>query len=125
MANQMQTFVRLKTAKQFQVCICSNALYFVVFYSHILFPPYSPIVDLAAETGDQLNFKVWVPRDATRMNVFIDSFSGDADLYIRAHALPTKKLYDYRPYWKGSIEYVRTEIAQTGWFYIMIYAARS
>ena len=49
--------------------------------------------------------------------------TGDCDLYIRHEALPTFRMYDYRPYILGNDESVIIDFAETGTWYMMAHAA--
>ncbi|MEZ4288080.1 MAG: serine protease [Polyangiales bacterium] len=49
-------------------------------------------------------FSVEIPSNATRLRFEMSGGTGDADLYVRAGAEPTKSLYDCRPYSSGNSE---------------------
>lgn len=84
-----------------------------------------PISNLAATSGSTLNFDISVPEGATNLVVSISGGSGDADLYVRAHNVPTTSSYDCRPYYSGNNESCSFESPQTGTYYINVRAYSS
>lgn len=58
----------------------------------------------ATSTGQDVNYTLDVPADATNIVIQISGGSGDADLYTKFGAKPTDSSYDCRPYLDGNNE---------------------
>ena len=84
----------------------------------------SLINDLAATSGQQKLFVLKAANRTSDVNVGIKSGVGDADLYIRSGAQPTKSTYDCRPYRSGNFETCEVPRVDED-LYIMINAFRS
>lgn len=84
----------------------------------------SVTTDLAATSGQQKLFVLKAANRTTDVNIVIKSGVGDADLYIRSGAQPTKSTYDCRPYRSGNFETCEVPRADED-LYIMINAFRS
>ena len=82
------------------------------------------ISDLTATSGQQKLFVLKAANRNTGVNVFMKTGVGDADLYIRSGAQPTKSTYDCRPYRSGNFETCEVPRADED-LYIMINAFRS
>jgi len=85
----------------------------------------TPVNSLLASTGNALDFEIAVPADATNLSVSMSGGSGDADLYVRAGAVPTTSSYDCRPYLSGNEETCDVGTPQTGTYYIQVRAYQS
>ncbi|MGR5390581.1 trypsin-like peptidase domain-containing protein [Vibrio crassostreae] len=84
----------------------------------------SLITDLAATSGQQKLFVLKAANRTSDVTATIKQGVGDADLYIRSGAEPTKSTYDCRPYRSGSFESCEVPMADED-LYIMINAFRS
>ncbi|NVJ59971.1 MAG: PKD domain-containing protein [Gammaproteobacteria bacterium] len=80
----------------------------------------SVISNLSAGRGEELDYFMQVPANASNLVFQIADGSGDADIYIRYGAEPTTSTYDYRPYRNGNNETVTIDTPQSGEWYIMI-----
>lgn len=81
--------------------------------------------NLAASQGSELSFHFVVPAGASDMTVAISGGSGDADLYLRAGAVPTSSAYDCRPYLAGNNESCTVATPATGDYYLVLKAYNS
>ncbi|TKE88688.1 MULTISPECIES: serine protease [Vibrio] len=84
----------------------------------------SLITDLAATSGQQKLFVLKAANRTSDVTATIKQGVGDADLYIRSGAQPTKSTYDCRPYRSGNFESCEVPMADED-LYIMINAFRS
>ncbi|CAH6995168.1 Peptidase [Vibrio chagasii] len=84
----------------------------------------SLITDLAATSGQQKVFVLKAANRTSDVTATIKQGVGDADLYIRSGAQPTKSTYDCRPYRSGNFETCEVPRADED-LYIMINAFRS
>ena len=84
----------------------------------------SLITDLAATSGQQKLFVLKAANRSSDVTATIKQGVGDADLYIRSGAQPTKSTYDCRPYRSGNFESCEVPMADED-LYIMINAFRS
>lgn len=80
---------------------------------------------LAAATGEQLNFTLAVPDNATNLVFTMSGGSGDGDLFTKFGSAPTSGSYDCRPYESGNNESCSVATAQTGTYHVMIDAYSS
>lgn len=87
----------------------------------------TPVSGLAAATYQELHFAIEVPAGATALQLAISGGTGDADLYVRFGATPTRTSYDYRPYLDGNAETVTPSPVRAGTYFVMLraYAAFS
>jgi len=85
----------------------------------------TPVSALAAVTGQELQYALDVPAGATNLRFEIAGGTGDADLYVRYGAAPTRTTYDYRPYLDGNAETVTPSPIKTGTYYVMLRAYAS
>ncbi|CAM2070666.1 Pre-peptidase C-terminal domain-containing protein [Sulfidibacter corallicola] len=76
--------------------------------------------DLAAAHGDWLHFTIEIPAGASQLDIDIEGGSGDADLYVRNGAQPTKDDWDYRPYIGGNRESVDVASPQAGTWHVSL-----
>ncbi|WDE02157.1 pre-peptidase C-terminal domain-containing protein [Thalassomonas actiniarum] len=83
-----------------------------------------PVSGLADSTGNEQEFHLVVPADASSVSFNMSGGSGDADLYVRFGAKPTENDYDCRPYAGGNNEDCSFS-AQAGTYYVMIRAYSS
>jgi serine protease len=81
--------------------------------------------NLAATTGNQLQFQMAVPSGATGLKFVIAGGSGDADMYVKFGSMPTTSSYDCRPYVNGNAETCNVTTAQSGTYYVMLNAYAS
>ncbi|CAK3039388.1 lysyl endopeptidase [Vibrio crassostreae] len=84
----------------------------------------SLITDLVATSGQQKLFVLKAANRTSDVTATIKQGVGDADLYIRSGAQPTKSTYDCRPYRSGNFESCEVPMADED-LYIMINAFRS
>jgi uncharacterized protein YkwD len=84
-----------------------------------------PVSGLAASQGVELHFALDVPAGASALRFVIAGGTGDADLYVRFGAPPTRTLWDYRPYLDGNAETVTPSPVKTGTYYVMLRAYTS
>ncbi|GAB4175810.1 MAG: hypothetical protein Fur0032_15660 [Terrimicrobiaceae bacterium] len=78
------------------------------------------VSSLSGSRGSQLFFVISVPSGVPLLEISTSGGSGDADLYVRAGAKPTRSLYDERPYLDGNDEKVTINNPPAGDYYIMI-----
>ncbi|WP_445356238.1 M4 family metallopeptidase [Microbulbifer sp. EKSA008] len=78
--------------------------------------------DIEGGSGDEVNFTLDVPADATDLSFVMSGGSGDADLYVRFGNAPTTSTYDCRPYTSGNNETCDIADAdlQGGTYYVMV-----
>jgi len=86
-----------------------------------------PRTGISGATSSEQFFKIDVPAGQSKLEITISGGTGDADLYIRKNSMPTKTVWDYRPYLVGSEETVAIDNPEAATWYIMIrgYAAFS
>lgn len=84
-----------------------------------------PVESLSANTDAALDFELSVPTDARNLSIQMSGGSGDADLYVRAGAVPTTSTYDCRPYLSGNDEICDDADPQSGAYYIQVRAYQS
>jgi len=82
----------------------------------------TPVANLGAAKGQELYYSIDVPAGATNLKLEIAGGTGDADLYVRYGAAPTKTSYDYRPYLDGNAETITPSPIKTGTYYVMVRA---
>lgn len=85
------------------------------------------VTGLSGTRGQERVFTLQVPSGATKLEFAISGGSGDADLYVRFGAAPTRTVYDYRPYLNGNNETVDPSPIKAGTYYVLVrgYAAYS
>jgi len=71
-------------------------------------------------SGGTLNYSVDVPSGASNLVISISGGTGDADLYVKFGAAPTKTSYDCRPYVSGNSESCPFATPAVGTYYIML-----
>ena len=81
-----------------------------------------PLSGLTGAAGSEQFFMLDVPAGATKISIAITGGSGDADLYVKAGALPTTSSYDCRPYLWGNEEQCSNLKENNVPYYIMITA---
>jgi uncharacterized protein YkwD len=84
-----------------------------------------PLTGLAATQGQELAYAIDVPAGATELRFAITGGTGDADLYVKFGAAPTRTSYDYRPYLNGNAETVTPTPIRTGTYFVMLRAYAS
>jgi uncharacterized protein YkwD len=84
--------------------------------------PGEPRTGLSGRRGEEQHFSIDVPQGATNLRFVQSGGTGDADLYVRLGAAPTRKVYDYRPYLDGNEETVTPKPASAGTWYFMVRA---
>jgi len=73
--------------------------------------------NLSASQGQWLYFPIDVPAGMSSLDVDISGGNGDADLYLRRGAQPTRSSYDCRPYkWGNSEECSFSNPAEDTWY---------
>lgn len=77
---------------------------------------------LSGSAGDEVFYSISLPSGATNLVVEIAGGSGDADLYVRAGALPTTGAYDCRPWLNGNNESCPFAAPSGPDYYVMIRA---
>jgi uncharacterized protein YkwD len=82
----------------------------------------TPITGLGAAQGAELSYAIDVPAGATALRIAISGGTGDADLYVKLGAPPTRTSYDYRPYLNGNTETVTPSPIAAGTYFIMLRA---
>lgn len=75
---------------------------------------------VAGATGSQTYFSVDVPVGATNLKIKITGGTGDADLYTRFGAAPTKSTYTCRPYLNGNEESCSVPAPSPGTWQVML-----
>ncbi len=85
----------------------------------------TPVGSLSASTNNVLNYELAVPVGATNLDINISGGSGDADLYVRAGAVPTGSSYDCRPYLSGNDESCAFATPQNATYYVQLKAYQS
>jgi len=81
-----------------------------------------PVTDLAGATASETFFKIEIPAGQTKLEIAMSGGTGDADLYVRLGAKPTKQDWDYRPFVIGNNESVTIDDPKAGTYYIMLRA---
>ena len=79
-----------------------------------------PYGGLADAQGGQRVFKLQVPSGQSQLVIRITGGNGDADLYVRFGAAPTRSTWDYRPYIGGNEEMVTVSSPASGDWYVML-----
>jgi serine protease len=77
--------------------------------------------NLASSSGI-ISFTIDVPAGSSDLSFTMSGGSGDADMYVRFGAAPTKSTYDCRPYESGNNESFPIANAQAGTYHVMIRA---
>jgi hypothetical protein len=83
------------------------------------------ISDLSDAQSEWLYYYVNIPEDASDLTVQISGGNGDADLYTRFGAEPTRWSYDCRPYLAGNNETCTHEAPEAGVWHIGLHAYRA
>jgi hypothetical protein len=73
-----------------------------------------PVSNLSGAQNDELDYFINTTQNDTNVTVNISGGSGDADLYVRSGAVPTKTTYDCRPYASGNNESCDIPVATPG-----------
>jgi hypothetical protein len=81
--------------------------------------------NLSGNRGSWRDYSVEVPAGTSSLTVTMSGGSGDADLYVRAGAMPTTSSYNCRPYLNGNNETCTISNPSAGTWYISIYAYRT
>ncbi|WDE09133.1 pre-peptidase C-terminal domain-containing protein [Thalassomonas viridans] len=81
-----------------------------------------PVTGLADSSGNEQEFFLTVPAEATSVDFNMSGGSGDADLYVKFGSKPTTSDYDCRPYLGGNNEDCSFSSAQAGTYYVMVRA---
>ncbi|HYE87787.1 MAG TPA: S8 family serine peptidase, partial [Vicinamibacterales bacterium] len=84
-----------------------------------------PVTNLAASTGNSLNYTMDVPAGASNLSFAMSGGTGDADLYVKFGSAPTDTSYDCRPYKSGNAETCTFATPQVGTYYVRIKAYSS
>lgn len=79
-----------------------------------------PETGLSGASGEELDFYMDVPSDASNLSFDMSGGSGDADLYVKFGSEPTTSDYDCRPYLSGNNESCDFASPQTGTYYVMV-----
>ena len=76
--------------------------------------------NLSGASGSLRYFKITVPTGQAKLEFRLSGGTGDCDLYVRRGYLPTKTVYDYRPYTNGNNETVSMLSPQGDVYYVML-----
>lgn len=82
-----------------------------------------PVNNLAAGSGENLNFFLDVPAGHQNLSFSISGGTGDGDLYVRFGAQPTTTTYDCRPFLGGNNETcdgTDFDTTRDGRYYVMV-----
>lgn len=79
-----------------------------------------PVTGLGDDRGGELHFSIEVAGGATGLKIQLAGNDGDADLYVRYGAPPTRSDWDFRPYIAGSNEVVDIADPEAGTWYVMV-----
>ena len=79
------------------------------------------VSNLSGATGAFQYFKITVPSSQTSLKVTTSGGTGDADLYVKLGAQPTKTTYDYRSIVSGNSETINVTNPAAGDWYIGVY----
>lgn len=80
----------------------------------------TPETGLSGASGEELDFFMDVPSEASNLSFDMSGGSGDADLYVKFGSEPTTGDYDCRPYQYGNDETCDFPSPQTGTYYVMV-----
>jgi Zn-dependent metalloprotease len=75
---------------------------------------------LSGAAGSEVGYRIDVPAGTTSLTIRMAGGTGDADLYVRQGAAPTRTTYDYRPYLSGNAETVTISAPASGSWHVMI-----
>ena len=78
------------------------------------------VTGLSGARAQERVFSLAVPSGATRLHFAISGGSGDADIYVRFGAAPTRTSYDYRPYLNGNEESVDPTPIRAGTYFVLV-----
>jgi uncharacterized protein YkwD len=84
-----------------------------------------PVSALAAGRGEELRFLIEIPADAGALTFALDGGTGDADLYVRFGAEPTRTEWDHRPRRRGNAETVELATPPPGTYFVMVRGYRA
>ncbi|MET0091792.1 MAG: pre-peptidase C-terminal domain-containing protein [Candidatus Thiodiazotropha sp.] len=84
-----------------------------------------PINGLSATTGQSLDFDIAVPDGARNLSIAMSGGTGDADLYVKAGALPSVNDHDCGPYLSGNTETCEFSAPLATTYYAKVVAYRS
>ncbi|WP_144392903.1 endonuclease [Pleionea sediminis] len=106
-----------------------NALFFLLISSFLSISSQAlelsegvEVSSIGASQGSQLNYELHVPDGATNIKIEMWGGTGDADLYVRAGAVPTSSRYDCRPYRTGNTENCFFSSPSSSIYYIQLRA---
>ena len=80
------------------------------------------LTNLAASTGNSLNYTMSVPSGATNLTFTMSGGTGDADMYVKFGSAPTDTVYDCRPYLSGNAETCTFATPSAGTYYVRLKA---
>jgi len=78
------------------------------------------VTGISAAQGQERVYSLVVPNGATRLHFAISGGTGDADIYVRFGAAPTRTSYDYRPYLNGNDESVDPNPIRSGTYFVLV-----
>ncbi|MBN1205260.1 MAG: M4 family metallopeptidase [Myxococcaceae bacterium] len=81
-----------------------------------------PVTGIGASTGTAVYYKLTVPSGQASLQFTISGGAGDADLYVKYGAAPTRSSYDCRPYAGGNSESCSFTNPAAGDWYVMLNA---
>ncbi|WP_317933102.1 S8 family peptidase [Halioxenophilus sp. WMMB6] len=81
--------------------------------------------NLSGSRNSWQDFVIEVPAGTSTLTASISGGSGDADLYVRYDAAPSRRRYDCRPYLNGNDESCTISNPAAGTWYISIYGYRA
>lgn len=76
---------------------------------------------VSGQRHDWSTWRVTVPAGQTKLTIRIWGGWGDADLYVRRGAAPTRTAWDYRPFRDGNYETVVVNAPQSGDWYVSLH----
>lgn len=80
---------------------------------------------ISGAQDEELMFQLDVPAGATNLSISLAGGTGDADLYVKFGAAPTKQSFDCRPYIGGNNETCTIDNVQAGTYFIMVHGYNS
>ncbi len=79
-----------------------------------------PVTGIAGALNSERYYQLDVPDGCTSLTFSISGGTGNCDLYVRAGAMPTTSVYDYRPYLTGNNETVAITSPHSGIWYVLL-----
>ncbi|MBN1507021.1 MAG: pre-peptidase C-terminal domain-containing protein [Sedimentisphaerales bacterium] len=79
-----------------------------------------PVTGISGAKDSEKIYRIEVPAGQTNLEIAAWGGTGDADLYVKFGARPTKTDYDYRPYLAGTDETVTVNTPTAGTWYVML-----